>query len=239
MHTNLEKQTLQAMSSKRLNHGDITSSIQFRTHGCENIIVESFLGDFELITVQQNPGQDGYFNQVRQDIQNLGPLTQRLSLIGIFTKCVSSTDDNISFNERADDKNNTYPRQGILRLYTPEKDGDIETSCRKTAATVAQFLNSKDVHVPKSGSPAKAQHERRKAARIDKYVVAQNFNVTRSPVRRKLSEELTTRSVLEIIAMTFTGVTKSWATENPDLATVFFNTPYPIRAIESLGYPRE
>ena len=227
------------MTSKRLSHGDITPSIQFRTHGCENIIVESFLGDYELITVQQSPGQDGYFNQIRQDIQNLGPLTQQLSLIGIFTKCVSSTDDNISFNERADEKNNTYPRQAIARLHTPEKDGDIETSCRKTARTVAQFLNSKDNHVPKSGSPAKAQHERRKAARIDKCVVAQNFNVTRSPVRRKLSEELTSRSVLEIIAMTFTGVTKSWATESPELSTIFFDAPCPTRAVESLGYPRE
>lgn len=221
--------------SKRLKVASVKQNIQFTEFGCELLFIELFQGGYELIIIQESIGQDGFINNIREDIRNGGNLSNHLNLVKVVSRCISKDNDNLLLNTRPSGKNKDYyPRCAILRMI------NNSTALTRHACLVelATKLNATYKPPNRALSTAFELHQKRSAAGLDKYVVGVNCDLTPPGLTpRKLSHALVSRSVVEFIKMSHSNVSTTWATDNVKLAREFFDYPYPAIAQSELGYP--
>jgi hypothetical protein len=225
--------------SKRLKISSVKENIRASDYGCELLFSELIQGGFELITLQEAIGQDGYLNKIREDIRNNGPLSKKLGLVKIMSRCISKDNDNILYNVRSSGKqgtNDRYPRCCIVRMV----NASTHLTRKSCLDEIARFLNEAYVAPNRNHKVAFDMHAKRKAANIAKYLVPPNFGLTQpGSTPRKMDHVLVSRSIVELIKTAYTNVTPTWAAENPQLATEFFDPPYPVICQTELGYPNK
>ena len=101
--------------SKRLKLSTVKENIKSSDYGCELLFIELIQGGFELIILQEPIGQDGFLQPIREDIKTNGPLSSKLGLVKVMSRCISKTNDNILLNARPSGRaKDCYPRCCIL-----------------------------------------------------------------------------------------------------------------------------
>ncbi|CAB9511978.1 hypothetical protein SEMRO_512_G157660.1 [Seminavis robusta] len=225
---------------KRLKIGDVRRNIKLAKLGCEYLYIEKVQNNMELITLEESPGQDGFLNPIREDIDNNGHLSQSHALTTIVTRRISITNENDCLNIRATGKaHEFYPRQFILAW--PDKESTKQTRAKKLT-DIAAFLNSKEESRSlRRDSPLKKLADKRKDANLRKYIVPKNYDLTPSDegMLHKLGHFVKPAHVVGLVRSSYEKASGSWYWNFRAFAKTLFDSPYPTIAQAELGYPEE
>ena len=124
------------------------------------------------------------------------------------------------------------PRMCILRMV----DHSSPESRKDCASAVAGFLSDMESPPSVHNKVACDLHKRREKAGIPKCIVPWDFDKTPSGTLHKLGQLVANHQVVQVIKKTYSNVGVDWATFNPRLSELFFDSPYPGVAITELGY---
>lgn len=219
--------------SKRFKPDTVRDNIKSDEYGCETLLIEAFQGGYELILIQEGIGQDGFYNNIREDINNGGDFSKKLRLVKIVTRCVAADNDNIMYNLRPGKDGKVYPRQAILRMV----DGSTAQTRRACLEEIANFLNKTTPSPSPQNKIGLTLLAKRQARDLQKYIVPKHFDLTPLDHLRKLGHTIVDRNIVDFIPRAYSNVNREWYSENESLASEFFDAPYPLCAQTELGYP--
>lgn len=231
-----------ASPSKRLKYDTAVKNMVMSQDGTEKIYVQCIQGGFELYYIEKTHGTDGWLNDLKDDINNQGNFSKSFQLLYVANRCISSNDNNVLYNPKtpAQLKSSipSIPRKVIVRMVTSSSKSQRQKCCE----AIAKFLNEAywgRQPVAHAGEAIYRKWASDSKNRTPRYVVPGNFDRTPngSPDGlAKLSHCIVHASCIEIIISSYDGINQQWATQNPELAQLYFDPPYPTEAKNILGY---
>jgi hypothetical protein len=224
--------------SKRLNVGLMPTFKNSSINNHDEFKIELVQAGFEVISLENKDGYDGFVNPIRQAIENNDSVARELSLICMATRCKSPNKPEPLYNPPSQTTtiNNTpksYPRQVIIRAVRRSNT----TSRKKALADLARFCNDYNKNHPPKTMTRERWQKLIASTNEERYVISDDFDKT-PPLSnlRKLGNIIVPGHVINLIFRTFDNVDGNWASTNPSAAKKFFSTPYPMDAITTLGY---
>ena len=191
-----------------------------------------------IVTIEQAPGTDGFFNPLRIEIRSGGPFATKLGLVDIMTRSAAPNETAPITNRSAGQRSmKEFPRQCPVVVGQDEDPLD-PAKLYTILQNIAEFLNDEDrkQRTPMQ-SPSREQWEARKDANKKRYVVPTDWNTSpRNTDLCKLGDYIVTDHVVNFIRSSYNNVCSHWARDNPTEARKYFNAPFPVHAITTLGY---
>lgn len=230
----------QSSPSKRKS---IESMEAFRTTSggnSESLSIELVQGGYELVEVQKANGDDGFLHPVRKGIQDEHPGLRSYGFITVATRRIGPESDepllnselpgNSSGARKRRNDGQPFPKQYIVRAVNKSN----KKTRREVLNYLARFLNGENRKSPPRGVDKDEWMNRPE----ERYVVPENFDRTPKKLSelRKLDYHLTSKAISGIIYHTMDNVSRTWARDNPKLASAFFSPPYPEIAVQNFGY---
>lgn len=221
--------------SKRRKPSETAVALKDTHDGKERVYCEVVQGGFELYYIQKTVGTDGFFNELREDVKQQGQFSKTYGLISVANRRISKTSTETLHNPSSP-KKASIPRQVIIRM--------VQTSSKQSrkacAEQIAKFLNEKYWMMQPAtsvGSYVFDQWAKESKNKIPRYILASDFDRTLPhPHTNKLSHIIVDQAVVEIVSHSYNGTGPKWAEQNPKLASMFFDPPYPDVAKSDLGY---
>ena len=201
----------------------------------ENFYIELLQGGIELISLETEPGKNGFLGSLRNAFNSRSQRLMKYNII-TFATCRQSPDDpRPLYNPLGKGETQQYVYQVIVRA--------VEKSNRSSRRAVLQELcdicnEYNFAHPPKNyKNDLAAWQQQLTNSKTPKFVVPPNYDRTPSIKNlRKLDYHLVPGHVINIIHHMYNNVTATWANENPIAAEMYFSRPYPEEAIRILGY---
>ena len=226
--------------SKRLKVDDLKA---FKTTGQEFhecFSIELVKGGYELISLEKEDGDDGFYYPIREAMDSNSKVIHGLGLVTFVHRRVSPTDPSVSYKEphpmpASSDATplKRYPRGFIVRAIETSNTQSRKEVLKKLAKLCNRYHRS---HPPKKLDMPTWTQMLDRASR-PRFVVEEDYDRTpKLSNLRKLNHYVIPMHIVNLIYNTFSECSPTWAEKNPQLARMFFSRPYPPEAVQKLGY---